>query len=710
MHKHNSSSESNASGSPRDTVFRQSGPSGAQSPSGAGVPADFASRALRQYLLTEEEAGELSGSDYGIGAGSRCLSDAGDAADNDDSGSDRASADEPSLADPLRLQSGYITYDMYKWHRDYERGAHPDTTSYAQGSIGQMLGQGSIGQALAQGPQRRHSRAQSLSAYENSAIQSEAEWDLPQSHAQIVEPGGFRRHYLHQQAEDEGRTANILTANFVDFLALFGHFAGGDFPSDEDDDSDEENEDSGAGAVSESVPPHVLRAYGSIGAANDTGGISIRQSTLAGSMQSPRAGLLQRPRKQRSTQAVAATGSGGASVRKTFFLLIKSFIGSGVLFLPRAFYNGGLAFSAVLMVAVAGASLYTMLLLVRSYERVHCGYGEMGRRLYGPWMERVVLFSIVTSQLGFSCAGAIFVATNMRDLFNAVTGCQHRLPLDFWVVVQMVPLVPLCLVRHIKGLSGVALLADVFIVGGLAYVWTTDVATISRLGVGYVRNFNPENYALFLGTAAYTFEGYALILPIVDAMRRPEKFSTVLSLVMVICGVVCVSIGGLSYAAFGDKTEAIVLLNMPSNTVATLTVQLLYSVAILFTTPLMMFPVIRILEQALFPRRSGKRSRAVKMQKNVFRALLLALVMAVSVVGVERVDKLVAIIGGSACIPLSFIYPPLFHLRAAAVSRWERMRDMSLAVVGTIVCVYVTYGAVSRWGANDPPHDFCDAL
>ncbi|KAJ2211310.1 hypothetical protein IW143_004046, partial [Coemansia sp. RSA 520] len=155
---------------------------------------------------------------------------------------------------------------------------------------------------------------------------------------------------------------------------------------------------------------------------------------------------------------------------------------------------------------------------------------------------------------------------------------------------------------------------------------------------------------------------------------------------------------------------AIVLLNMPSNTVATLTVQLLYSVAILFTTPLMMFPVIRILEQALFPRRSGKRSRTVKMQKNVFRALLLALVMAVSVVGVERVDKLVAIIGGSACIPLSFIYPPLFHLRAAAVSRWERMRDMTLAVVGTVVCVYVTYGAVSRWGANDPPHDFCDAL
>ncbi|KAJ2824706.1 hypothetical protein IWW50_003202, partial [Coemansia erecta] len=318
MHTHDGSSGSNASGSPRDTVFRVTVAEETQSPSGAAVSAEIASRALRQYLLTEEEAGELSGSDYGAGTVSRLLSDAGDVADNDDSGSDRQSGDEPSLADPLRLQSGYITYDIYKWHRDYERGTHADAGAASMG--------------------RRHSRAHSLSAYEHSAMQSDAEWDLPQSHAQITEPGGFRRHYLHQQAEGEGRAANIVTANFVDFLALFGHFAGGDFPSDEDDDTDAESE-GGRGADAQRAGDRA-RTYGSIGEASRARGLrSARES------------------------------EDGASVRKTFFLLIKSFIGSGVLFLPRAFYNGGLAFSAVLMVGVAGASLYTMLLLVRSYER-----------------------------------------------------------------------------------------------------------------------------------------------------------------------------------------------------------------------------------------------------------------------------------------------------------------------------------------------------
>ncbi|KAJ2794573.1 hypothetical protein H4R21_005449, partial [Coemansia helicoidea] len=490
-------------------------------------------------------------------------------------------------------------------------------------------------------------------------------------------------------AEDEGRRANI-TASFVDFIALYGNFAGGYFPSDEDDDGDDDEGD----------------AEGAVGAL-----VGGRSSPPAGSRAHSRSGGAPEPsaRAARATQAAAA-GARQASTRKTLFLLIKSFVGGGVLFLPRAFYNGGLAFSAVLMVCAAGAALYTMLQLVQCYERVHCGYGEMGRRLYGRWMERVVMLSIVVSQLGFSCAGAIFVATNMRDLFNAVTGCAHRMPLWFWVVVQMAVLAPLCLIRHIKGLSGIALLADVFIVAGLVYVWSVDVATIGRLGLSYTRNFNPDSYALFLGTAAYTFEGYALILPIIDSMRHPEKFPLALALVMALCGAIAVSIGGLSYAAFGDSTQANVLLNMPSKTPATLAVQLLYSLAILFTMPLMLFPVIRILEQALFPRRSGKRNPAVKAQKNVFRTALLALVIAVSVAGVDRLDRLVAVIGGSACVPLSFVYPPLFHLRAVAATSRERLRDALVAGAGIAASAYVTYGAMSRWGVSEPPYDFCDVV
>ncbi|KAJ2380947.1 hypothetical protein GGI23_007689, partial [Coemansia sp. RSA 2559] len=299
---------------------------------------------------------------------------------------------------------------------------------------------------------------------------SEHEWDLPLSLAQITEPNGFRRDYLHRKAEDEGRSANMLTGSFVEFLALYGHFAGGDFPSDEDDDNDEEesqgDQSDEAASEQERLFVPTLRSYGAAGSSSrGLAGSSIgrRGAGMASAVRAApaiTAAAAGAKIRVRATKQRAAMPTGTASVRKSFFLLIKSFIGSGVLFLPRAFYNGGLLFSSVCMLISACLSLYTMLLLIKCYEKIHCGYGEMGRRLYGKWVERAVLLSIVVSQIGFSCAGTIFVATNIRDLFNAVTNCSHRLSLSFWVAIQLVALVPLCLVRHIKGLSGVALLAD----------------------------------------------------------------------------------------------------------------------------------------------------------------------------------------------------------------------------------------------------------
>ncbi|KAJ1906033.1 hypothetical protein LPJ81_001584 [Coemansia sp. IMI 209127] len=694
---------------------------------------EMANRALAQYLLTDQEACELSTGAGSVASNSSVYtSDTGDEGDAEASdfeappGTERRRRTGPSrrrkqsIADPLQLPSGSITYDIYKWHRDRERTSYAEENSdTAEGTQLFQDQQRQGGQVRQAARSRRHARTRSFSVVEASAG-SEHEWDLPLSLAQITEPNGFRRDYLHRKAEDEGRNANILTGSFVEFLALYGHFAGDDFPSDEDDDNDEEESqgDQSDEAVSEQERLFVptLRSYGAAGSSSRGPAGSSIGGRGAGKASTVRAGPTikaaaagARIRVRAATQQ-ADMPTGTASVRKSFFLLMKSFIGSGVLFLPRAFYNGGLLFSSVCMLISACLSLYTMLLLIKCYEKIHCGYGEMGRRLYGKWVERAVLFSIVVSQIGFSCAGTIFVATNIRDLFNAVTNCSHRLPLSFWVSIQLVALVPLCLVRHIKGLSGVALLADVFIVAGLIYVLWADVSKISNLGMGYVRNFNPEDYSLFLGTAAYTFEGYALILPIVDSMRNPEKFSSVLSLVMAICAAVAMALGGLSYAAFGDKTEAIILLNMPSGTPMTLTVQFLYSLAIVFTVPLMMFPVIRILEQTLFPRRSGKRNTAIKMQKNAFRTLILLVAIVVSIGGVEKLDRLVAIIGGGACVPIAFIYPPLFHLKAIAQTRWERFRDTLLTCFGVAVCVYVTYGAVIRWGVDTPPYDFCDSM
>lgn len=85
-------------------------------------------------------------------------------------------------------------------------------------------------------------------------------------------------------------------------------------------------------------------------------------------------------------------------------------------------------------------------------------------------------------------------------------------------------------------------------------------------------------------------------------------------------------------------------------------VQFLYSLAILLSTPLQLFPAIRIIENGLFVK-SGKYSNKVKWEKNVFRFCLVIVTAIISWGGSDDLDKFVALTGSFACVPLVYMYP-----------------------------------------------------
>lgn len=107
---------------------------------------------------------------------------------------------------------------------------------------------------------------------------------------------------------------------------------------------------------------------------------------------------------------------GSNSVGKTYFLLLKAFIGTGVLFLPKAFANGGITFSSVVLLFLGYINLHAMLMLVEVKDKLGvAGYGEIGHSLFGIWCWRAVQTSLASSQIGFCCAYFIFVAQTLRD-------------------------------------------------------------------------------------------------------------------------------------------------------------------------------------------------------------------------------------------------------------------------------------------------------
>lgn len=474
-------------------------------------------------------------------------------------------------------------------------------------------------------------------------------------------PGGFRRQFLQQQQSRYQRVAKPVTKNFVSFLELYGNFAGEDLQESEDDsfiDSEAE--------VEAEVQPSETRPL-----------LGRRRTT-------------RRPIKP-----------GDAQLTKSFFTLLKAFIGTGIMFLPKAFRNGGMVFSSITLILVALIScLCFQLLLQCRQHHGGGGYGDLGLAICGPRFRSLILGSITISQIGFVCSGIIFVAENLFSFFDAVT-LSHTTPLgtNALIAIQLIVLIPLALIRNISRLGPAALLADVFIFIGLFYIWYYDVSTLASQGIHpSLTLFNPRDFTLTIGASIFTFEGIGLILPIQSSMAQPERFSRLLYAVMIIITIIFTSIGALCYATFGSATNVEIITNFPQTSKLVNGVQFLYSVAVLVGTPVQLYPATRIIEASLFGERvSGKKSAVMKWKKNGFRAGLTILCGVISILGASDLDKFVALIGSFACVPLVYIYPALLHYKGAASGRWMKALDVVIMAIGVSAMVFTTAITVTRW-------------
>ncbi|KAH9905831.1 transmembrane amino acid transporter protein-domain-containing protein [Xylariomycetidae sp. FL2044] len=467
-------------------------------------------------------------------------------------------------------------------------------------------------------------------------------------------PGGFRRAFIRQrqQRQDLWAARMAITRNFVEFLDLYGSFAGEDLA-----DSDDE-------------------------AVTEEGGDDDDDNDERPSETRP---LLARRKSSRAPRSATAT------TRQTFFTLLKAFVGTGIMFLPKAFNNGGILFSSLTMLVVSAVTMLAFHLLLACKKKYGGGYGEIGEAIAGSRMRGLILGSITLSQLGFVCAGIVFVAENMTSFLEAVTHGQNPMSPTALILVQLVVLIPLAFIRNIAKLGPVALLADVCILIGVGYIYYFDIAHLATSGMDEsVVLFNPSHFTLTIGAAIFTFEGIGLILPIQSSMAKPERFEWLLAVIMFIITVVFTAVGALCYATFGEKTQIEIINNFPQTSRFVNAVQFLYSLAVLVGTPVQLFPAVRIMEGRIFGPRSGKKSRRTKWIKNAFRTLLVVLCGAVSIIGAGNLDRFVALIGSFACVPLVYIYPAYLHYRGIATTWPVKVADLVFMVFGLIAMAYTT--------------------
>ncbi|XP_061388578.1 proton-coupled amino acid transporter-like protein CG1139, partial [Musca vetustissima] len=206
----------------------------------------------------------------------------------------------------------------------------------------------------------------------------------------------------------------------------------------------------------------------------------------------------------------------------------------------------------------------------------------------------IATFLFIT-QIGFCCVYFLFVALNVKEVID-----HYLIKLDvrIYLMLVLIPMVPLNLVKNLKYLTPVSLFAAILTVTGLAISFfymlqdlpSTD--TVKPLA-------SWSTLPLYFGTAIYAFEGIGVVLPLENNMKTPEDFggmTGVLNTSMVIVACLYTAVGFFGYLKYGDGVKGSITLNLPQDEILSQLVRIAMAVAIFFSYSLQFYVPVNVVE------------------------------------------------------------------------------------------------------------------
>eukprot|EP00934_Nitzschia_sp_Nitz4_P002819 Nitzschia sp. Nitz4//scaffold86_size83305//53590//55294//NITZ4_005266-RA/size83305-snap-gene-0.162-mRNA-1//1//CDS//3329559262//2809//frame0 len=422
-----------------------------------------------------------------------------------------------------------------------------------------------------------------------------------------------------------------------------------------------------------------------------------------------------------------AQGLGGDLVSAVLGI-IKGMVGPAILYLPHGLANAGWACAIPIMICATVLFLQSSGCLLDSWKlendkikqaeregvavKTILSYPELAYKALGPTGEMTVKVGIAAMQSGVCLTYLIFVPQNLRTCMLTLFGID--IPASYYTIVMLVLQVPMSWIRDIRKLTVTNLLANILILYGLATCigFAFVNAIESEEGLGPVReilhkidNLEPFNdgWFLFIGTSVLLFEGsITLLVPLQEAVYSDEdraKFPVVYR--KVILGIISfyAFFGLFCWMAFGEDVNTVMTTSLPEGIMAT-TVQLAYSVAVIFTFPLQNFPSLEIACRSIAGamQSSCGKSTALLQHRNVISSVLVFLLAAIAVMTMDSLDKVVSLMGSLLGCPLAFVFPPMIHnYLDPNLTSGRRFRNYVVAFLGLCAMVLASITTLMDW-------------
>ncbi|XP_037904186.1 proton-coupled amino acid transporter-like protein CG1139 isoform X3 [Hermetia illucens] len=398
----------------------------------------------------------------------------------------------------------------------------------------------------------------------------------------------------------------------------------------------------------------------------------------------------------------------------TLIHLLKGNIGTGILAMPDAFKHAGLylgLFGTLLMGAICTHCMHMLVgcahELCRRLKVPAMGFSEVmyncvdtgpvGLRRYAFLARKAINIFLFITQIGFCCVYFLFVALNVREVIG-----HYFVDLDvrIYLLLMLIPMIPLNLVRSLKYLTPVSLFAAVLTVTGLVFTFSYMLKDLPR--TDSVKPIAPwSQLPLYFGTAIYAFEGIGVVLPLENNMGTPEDFggtSGVLNTGMVIVACLYTSVGFFGYLKYGDSVHGSITLDLPQDEILSQMVRIMMAFAIFFSYTLQFYVPVNII--APYVQGHFETERTKHIADVALRVVLVTFTFILAAI-IPNIGAIISLVGAVSSSALALIAPPIIEIMTFYPCGWGRYnwvlwKDICILLFGLLGFVFGTYASVAQ--------------
>lgn len=360
------------------------------------------------------------------------------------------------------------------------------------------------------------------------------------------------------------------------------------------------------------------------------------------------------------------------------------------------------------------------------YKMTFLSYPELAYRALGENGERVIKVGIALMQSGVCLTYLIFVPQNFSTSFQRLSGIY--ISPEWFLVVMVAIQIPLSWIRDIRKLTMTNALANSLILYGLITCVVLSLKQATTTGIDgaplqptdtpitlmaeRLNHLSPfaKDWFLFIGTSVLLFEGsITLLVPLQEAVVADEdrqKFPTVYrnTILSIITFYIFFSV--TCWSSLGDGVRTVLTTSLPAGNAAT-SVQLAYSIAVIFTFPLQNFPALEITCRSVANALDSvsccgsTACSSVLSKRNVVSSLMVGLLAIIAVSTMNSLDKVVSLMGGLLGCPIAFIFPPIIHYKllneAGQLTTVRKILDGIVVLLGFVATVIATVTTILTW-------------